>query len=349
MGGPHVSCLPEEALQHCDSVVIGEAESVWRQVVGDFENNALKRIYRGQPLEDFFTPVYEYFLNLSPGLLYNCGFPMTRGCRYHCDFCARPSSSLRFVKIEQVISLLRRMRGAVKNPFIRRPLIIFRQENNIFSDPGYAKKLFRALIPLKIRWICTSSIDIAFDDEALRLAKESGCQALYIGFESIRPGQFIKTSVSGMKTPDDYAKAVAKIRSYGIHITGSFIVGLDDYTHRDYLRLLLFLLRVRFYFVALTLLTPLPGTALFARLKQEGRIRTFDWDKYDLQAHVVFRPKQMTGFALMFWFIIIRVFSYFTSTFGFRATISILVGYELGFSGMEHVMRYLYSFVDLFR
>jgi len=316
MGGPHVSALPEEALQYCNSVVIGEAESVWGQVIRDFESKSLQKIYRGQPLEDFFSPVYDYFKNLDPRVLMMTGIQIVRGCKYHCDFCVCPSNFVRYVKVEQVTEIIK----TVKESFGNKSITMHFPSDNIFSDPQYAKEFFKALILLKIKWVSQSSIDIAFDEEALSLAKQSGCKYLFIGFETIYPEKLQKTSVGNIHSTADYVKAIKKIKSYKIGVVGAFIIGFDYYSHLDYLRLLFFLIstfvRSRFFWISVTILTPFPGTQLFERLKREGRISTYDWGKYDLLFHAVFRPKNMSPFSLALWFVLIRIIAVFCSTLG---------------------------------
>ena len=313
LGGPHVSALPDEALQHCDSVVIGEAESAWGQVIRDYEAGALKKTYQGEPLEDFFTPVYDYFLHLDPGVLSRSGIHIDRGCKYHCDFCARISQWLRFVKIEQVIKLIKRIKAGNSNFFIRKPKLHF-DCDNIYSSPLYAKELFKAMIPLKVRWAANCSIDIGFDEEALQLAKASGCRGFLIGFETIYPTEYGKTSLPQFRSAEDYRKAIANIKAHGITFMGSFILGIDRYGHRDYLRLLWFLMRVRLWMFVLTILTPFPGSALYERLKEEGRIISFDWRKY-IFLFCVIKPKHTSVLSVYAWFWFIRVLSVFFSPF----------------------------------
>jgi len=302
MGGSHVSALPEEALQHCDSIVIDEGESVWPTLMKDFENHSLKKIYYGQPLSDFFSRAFPYFLQLPPKTLLESGLMTSRGCKYHCDFCGRPSDKLRMVDLEQVLALVRRIKEQYKKPYITF------WDNNIFSNPAYAKDLFRALIPLKIRWIANATIDIAWDDEALDLARASGCEQLFIGFETIHPQQLPKTSVHGATSPGDYLKAIRRIQKRKIRIIGSFIIGFDDYTHRDYLKLVFFLLRARIFIVSSTVLTPFPHTVLFNRLNQENRIKTLDWRRYH-SFGLVYRPKHLSEAEVLFWFWTIRLLS----------------------------------------
>jgi radical SAM superfamily enzyme YgiQ (UPF0313 family) len=314
MGGVHASHLPQEALEHCDAVVIGEAESVWPQVVGDYEKGELKRIYEGKPLEDYFSGCFDYFMKLDPDVLYRTGILLSRGCKYHCEFCAPMFGKLRFVKIEQAMALIERVIQARRRPWGIKPNLVFR-DDNIFSNPHYAKELFRRLAPLKINWTGNSSLDIAFDDEALQLAQASGCHLLFVGFETIHPERFAKTSVGNVRTPEDYRKAIRKLKSHGIKVMGSFVLGFDEDTPKDYLRMIGFWVSAGLYIVSLTMLTPFPGTALFKRLEAEDRILTHDWRKYNSLHHVVFKPKNMTSRQLQMWFFIMRLAGTLTSRF----------------------------------
>jgi len=314
MGGVHVSYLPQEALEHCDSVVIGEAESVWPQVVHDYENGELKKIYEGKALEDYFSPCFDYFMKLDPRVLYCTGLILSRGCKYRCEFCAPMFGKLRFIKMEQAIALIERVVRAAPRPFGIKPVLILR-DDNIFSSPPFAKELFEKLIPLNIKWAGNSSLDIAFDDEALRLAQASGCCSLFIGFETINPLRFAKTSVGNVRTPNDYLKAIRKLKSRGIKVTGSFILGFDEDTPKDYLRMVWFWMRAGLEIVSLTMLTPFPGTPLFRKLEAQNRILTHDWRKYNSLANVVYQPKKTSPLSLQGWFVMMRVAGILTSRF----------------------------------
>ncbi len=327
MGGLHVSSLSQEALTHCDAVVIGEAESVWPQIVRDYEKGELKKIYEGVPLDDYFSPCFDYFMKIDPNILYRTGLILSRGCKYHCEFCAPMSGKLRFIKMEQAVALIERAVKTVPRPFGIKPTLIF-QDSNIFSDPKYAKELFRRLIPLNIRWGGNSSLDLAFDDEALRLAQASGCRGLLVGFETIDPQRLAKTSVGNMHTPGDYLKAIRKLKSHKIQVIGSFVLGFDEDTPKDYLRLIGFWWRAGFHIIPLTMLTPFPGTVLFKKLESQNRILTHDWRKYDLLHHVVFQPKNMSPRALQTWFVAMRLISLFMSRFLLRIIAVVVVSFS---------------------
>ncbi|WP_128699007.1 B12-binding domain-containing radical SAM protein [Candidatus Velamenicoccus archaeovorus] len=300
LGGPHVSALPQEALQHADSVVIGEAESVWKDVLADFEAGRLKARYQGEPLEDFFSPVYDYYRRMEPAFLSRLGLHIDRGCKYRCDFCARISEWCRSIKMEQVLQLVERIKQAPRPFYLRKPFVVFRCDN-IFSNPAYTKELFRKLAAFGVDWGANCSIDMCFDEEALRLAEESGCRVLLIGFETIHPHKYKKTSLRQVRSSEDYLTALGNLRRHRIGAVGSFIVGADEDGPADYLKLLWFLARARLWRSYLTLLTPFPGSRLFERLNAEGRIFSFNWTRYNF-FNCVYKPKNMPVFSLYLWF-----------------------------------------------
>ena len=336
MGGLHVSALPEEALQHCHSVVIGEAESAWPQVVKDFENGVLKKIYQGEPLEDPFSLVQEYLLRL-PAKQLRTGILMQRGgCGFRCEFCSIPATARRrFAKIEQVVALVKKAREGRFLGFLFKPTLKLIGDN-VFSDPAYAKELFRALKDVGVRWYAGCSLDIAFDDEALELAKESGCKILLIGFESIYPLQLAKTSVHQMRSDKDYDQAIRRIKSYGIPVLGLFITGFDNYAHMDYLRMLRFLAKpMRFFYASTNMLTPLPGSPIYERFNKEGRLLRVEWGDYNL-INVVYRPLRTSRYSLMFWFVVTKITAALMSTLGLVFVGIFILAYTLSYTVFLH-------------
>lgn len=335
LGGPHVTALPEEAMEHADSVVVGEAESVWGRVIRDFESGRLERLYKGEPLEDFFAPARDYFLAIDPRVLVNAGIHFDRGCRHHCEFCSRISPWLRFMRWEQIQELIARITGARRSVFSARPVVRFISDN-IYSSPAFARDLFKKMVPLKVAWAASSSIDIGFDEEALALARASGCKSLFIGFETIYPQTYRKTTLHQLRSADDYKKAIRNMRARGIKVIGSFILGLDEYRNRDYLKLFWFMARSGLWFIVLTILTPIPGSALFDRLKNEGRIISFDWRKYYF-LNCVIKPKHTSVAMVYAWYWIIRLISLFFMPH----TLLLMAAYFIAMYSVEHAVRWV--------
>lgn len=293
MGGYHVSVLPDEALEHCDAISIGEGETTWGKLLLDVENNTLKKRYEADSLIDLCDVPWPK-RSLVEGKKHGIkNFVQTsRGCPHACSFCSIIKffgHTYRFRPVEDVVAEIKHMK---EKGYLKWNMVFF-SDDNIAGDHEYAKALFRALIPLKIKWGSQCSISIAKDPELLQLAKDSGCVALAVGFEAVGE-QAIKLSNKNMGNRAFYEKSIKLIHSYKIAIFGLFIFGFDsddqsvfDETHRfvedNYLEYAMF-----------SVLTPLPGTKFFDEFSESKRLLHTNWADYDFQ-HVVFHPKNMTA------------------------------------------------------
>ena len=271
LGGIHPSILAEEASQHADAVVIGEAEGIWPGVIADFRANKLQKIYRQNvrpslvdlpnPRRDLFTKSSYYFTNT---------IFTTRGCPYSCSFCTVASffgHTYRCRPVAEVINEIKTLN--------RKKLFIF-LDDNIVGNPKYSKELFRALIPLKIKWVGQCSVTIAKDDELLKLAAASGCVDLFIGFESLTASNLTAVGKK-INTVDEYETIIKKLHNAGIGVHGFFIFGLDGNDVGSCKRTVRFAQKTRLESVQFDIFTPYPGTAIFESLDKEGRILNKDW------------------------------------------------------------------------
>jgi radical SAM superfamily enzyme YgiQ (UPF0313 family) len=172
-------------------------------------------------------------------------------------------------------------------------------DDNIIGHPKYAKELFRAIKPLKIKWVGQASISLVKDTELLQLASESGCKALFIGLESVSVEQ-LKTMRKSIKEIDHLESALKKINKLGILIHASMIFGFDDDTENTFKETLRFLVKNKIGTVSFNILTPYPGTKTYCKLENEGRILTNDWQYYDHNT-VVFKPKKISPVELQVW------------------------------------------------
>ncbi|MCD6451839.1 MAG: B12-binding domain-containing radical SAM protein [Acidobacteria bacterium] len=294
VGGIHPSLLPEEAGEHADAVVIGEAEDIWGEVLADFKRGRLKKFYRAEKLIDLTKlPLPRRELLHTDSFFSPFPVQVSRGCPNRCSFCSVPlffGGSYRFRPIRSVIEEIER--SDKKN-------VIF-LDDNIAGDLDYATKLFTELKPLKKHWGAQCSITIARHPELLELASRAGCLALFIGFESIS-----KNNLAGVKKgfnhPEEYAEAIKKIHSYGINIMAAFIFGFDHDDPSIFERTVSFLIENKVAIANFAILTPFPGTEVYKQFKKEGRILTYDWDLYTAN-QVVFRPKLMSPEELLFGF-----------------------------------------------
>jgi radical SAM superfamily enzyme YgiQ (UPF0313 family) len=222
LGGIHASIMPDEASEHADAVVIGEAEGVWPQVIEDFKAGRLQKVYRQHerpsligmqvPRRDLFKKGAYFFPNTVS---------TTRGCPHNCSFCSVTLFFGRSYRCRPLAEVVNEIKVIDKGT----PIIFV--DDNIVGKPSYAKQLFQALIPLKLKWVGQSSVNIAKDEELLSLAATSGCIGLLIGFESLSPASLAGIGKK-INVINEYEAVIRKIHSYNIGIHGCFIFGLDE-------------------------------------------------------------------------------------------------------------------------
>lgn len=295
IGGIHASMVPDEAMKYADSVVIGEAESTWATLISDFENNKLKKSYRGELLpmngfpkarHDLFHPSYDF-----------TSIQTTRGCPMKCEFCSVHrfnGSRYRQRPVEEVLDEMEIMPH--NNMFI--------VDDNII---GYSKQsqrraieLFKGMIKRKIgkEWFTQASLNIADNEDVLKYMSEAGCRMIFLGIESEKEAQ-LKEQNKGLNVKiggDKYQEVFDKIHNAGITVLGSFIFGMDADTVEDLHARADYILNSSIDCYQTGVLTPLPGTPLFERFLKEDRMlySNFpeDWQHYHVY-EVAIRPKQM--------------------------------------------------------
>ena len=295
MGGMHVSVLPQEALQHCDTVVVGEAEILWPALLNDHAQNALKPIYRHEgewpPLVGLPPNNWELF---RPKKYLPIHFmETTRGCPIDCEFCAVTTAfggKFRNRPQDEVLAELKTLRPFTGLLTLKN--LVFFVDDNIVSNRAYAREFFSRIADLNLNWFGQASVNIAKDPEILKLAEKSGCTGLFMGFETLSTDA-IKSIGKGVNKPSEYLDVVKKIHDHGIGIDGSFVFGFDTDDAGVFDRTVDFVIKAKLEVVYFSILTPYPGTRLHQRLTTEGRLLTEDWDLYDAN-HVVYQPRTFT-------------------------------------------------------
>jgi radical SAM superfamily enzyme YgiQ (UPF0313 family) len=292
LGGSHVTLLPDEARPYVDSVVVGEAEPVWIDIIEDLRQKKLKPFYKAIDPFDLKQSPVPHFGFLDKAYHNRITVQTTRGCPHDCEFCAGSKfmGPYRKKPIELVVDEIEAIKNEWKNPFIEFA------DDNTFVDKVWSKRLLSAISPLGIKWFTETDISISQNEELLHLLRESGCRQLLIGLESVR-----KRNLKGMdkndwklRQYDRYLKAIGKIQSYGVSVNGCFILGLDDDTPDVFEQTRDFIEESRLLEAQITFLTPFPGTRLYHRLKQEGRLlKDVFWDRCTL-FDINFKPKKMS-------------------------------------------------------
>ncbi|MBQ8614825.1 MAG: radical SAM protein [Ruminiclostridium sp.] len=286
-GGIHITTAFDTIPEDCfDVLCIGAAEGTWPDIVSDFQDGSLKKLYRCRNTicgDDIVSPAYD-ILKKSEYLYCNV-VHTSRGCPFRCDFCYNSGKERLYInrRIEDVIADIR----AVKSKHI---MFI---DDNFAGNRRWTVEFLRAISPMKLKWNAAVSINAAFDTELLDLMAESGCQSLFIGFESINSESVGNVNKVQNKT-EKYEDAVKAIHDRGIMINGSFVFGLDGDTIDTFDKTLDWIVKNRIETVTSHILTPYPGTELYNRLKEQGRIITDDLSLYNT-SHVVFRPLGMSA------------------------------------------------------
>jgi len=283
-GGCHPTFLPEEAKEHADAVCIGEAEPNVPAMMADFVAGRLQPFYDRGPADLKGLRIPDRSLIRQSAYITPYAIQATRGCRYRCKFCSVAAFHryhFRTRPIDEVIAELR---------LLGRNVIFI--DDNLVADRDYAKELFARMIPLGKRWGSQGSIDMASDDELLRLARASGCRGMFIGLESLSQ-ENLRGCNKHFCLAKDYVRAIAKIHAAGIGVYAGIVFGMDGDTPEVFGSTLDFLDEAKVDALQVTILTPFPGTPLFEELDREGRIFDKDWAKYDF-GHVVFEPRSMS-------------------------------------------------------
>jgi len=292
MGGVHASALPDEAASHADSVVVGEAELVWKDLLDDFKKGALKPRYKSDRLTDMKGNVIPR-RDLLDRSMYGSGFntlQATRGCPFNCDYCAVTAFFGNEYRVRPIGEVIEEIRGFDTYEF-------FFMDDNIVGRAKYARELFTRLTPLNVRWGSQASITMAKDAELLKLFYESGGRYAFIGFESLSQ-KTLESLRKGWNSAANYKESIKKIHGAGINIVASFVFGLDDDDKDVFKRTFDFIMETRVNAASFHILTPFPGTKTYTQLEEQGRIVERDWSRYHT-GEVVYKPLGMTSDELL--------------------------------------------------
>lgn len=285
-GGIHITTAPDTVPEDCfDVLCLGAAENTWPDIIRDHQNGCLKKIYTCSGKitgNDLVPPAYDTIDKTR--YLYCNVVHTSRGCPFRCDFCYNSGADQPYLNrnIDDVIADIKAV-GSKHIMFI---------DDNFAGNKKWLCEFLKAITPMKLKWNAAVSINAAADGELLDLMKKSGCQGLFIGFESINP-ESIADVHKIQNNRNSYETAVYEIHRRGIMINASFVFGLDGDTKETFDATLDWIVKNKIETVTSHILTPYPGTALYDRLKAENRIITDDLSLYNT-SNVVFKPANMT-------------------------------------------------------
>jgi len=294
LGGLHCTLLPEEASAHADAVVVGEGELLWPRVLEDWRRGTLHPVYRNGSFRDVDlgrAPVPRYDL-LDVDRYNRIPLQTARGCHLDCEFCAASKifGGYKRKPVEAVTRELEEIKRHIPVPFLELA------DDNTFVDKRWSRELVKSLRAAEVHWFTETDVSLADDPELLDLLADSGCRQVLIGFESPRAESLRGIEAHDWKARrhDRYRRAIGEIQRRGITVNGCFILGLDNDTPGIFEHVERFVKDSGLMEVQVTVLTPFPGTALYHRLRAEGRLlRERYWERCTL-FDVNFVPKKMS-------------------------------------------------------
>lgn len=264
LGGTYASFQTDEALEHADAVVVGEAEGSWPALLADFERGALQRVYRkAAPSELTGLPRPRWDL-IDTSEVITVGVETSRGCPYHCEFCLVTKVFGRKMRYRDLDEVVRELEGLPTRS-------VFFVDDNLTINKPRARALMARLEPLGLTWVCQCSIDVADDEELLDAMARAGCFSILIGFESLDPRALVETHKLHNRV-EEYGAAIARIHARGIHVIASFVVGFDADTPTAFDAIARFVDDNDLLLVMLSVLAAAPGTDIWERMKQQRRL-----------------------------------------------------------------------------
>lgn len=289
LGGYMASIMPSEAIKYCDSLVIGDAELIWEEVLNDFNNKSLKRTYEKSFIGDTYsTPIPRFDLLKGKKLGDFLPVQAGRGCPNVCSFCS-VSCLYKGRYVRKEIREVTRDIEQIKSLGYKKILLL---DDNIFSDKDYLSKLLDEIKKLKITWMSQCDIRVGKEDEILKKLYDSGCRTLSFGLESLSRESLIQMD-KGWANPKEYNKLIKNIRDHGIDVSTEMVVGGEGDTLESIKETKKFIEDNRISVPRFYILTPFPGTKFFEEIKNSGRLINHNIYSYD-GTRAVYRPNNMT-------------------------------------------------------
>ena len=291
MGGPHATLLPDEVINHCDFLLVGEGETIWRQFLEDFRNGNPGKIYQSESPPDLDNlPIPRRDLLKRNHIMKGAIFA-TRGCPYHCRYCNLKQiyhNCFRKRPVREVVEDIRSMKSR---------FFVF-WDDNLFADKAYAKELLRSIAPFNLKWAAQATLHDCADDELLTIAKNAGCLYLFVGLESFS-AQSLENAGKTINHVNEYKTMIDNIHRHGIMIQAGIIFGFDHDFKDVFDDTLRFCEKLGIDGATVSILTPFPKTPIYQQLKSENRLLNQDWSQYNSKTAVVFNPKNMSAEELL--------------------------------------------------
>lgn len=303
LGGIHASLRPEEALEHVDHVVVGEAEESWPRFVELYRERRAPRLMEAAPMPPMDRIPVPAWGRIDPGRFLFHQIQTTRGCPFSCRFCSVPDISGKEFRFKPVERVMEEIRALPRSGFLKdRMKALYFVDDNFISRTRYTKELLESLAEHKAKvglpeWSAETTLNVARDEELLDLFAAAGCGTLIVGFESVSEATLVSMDKK-VNFCITYQEALDRIHRRGISVVGNFIVGFDTDTSSVFHDTLRFVEENHILYPFYSILTPMPGTKLHDEMRDAGRLDHMDWARYDTR-HVVFEPANMSREELM--------------------------------------------------
>lgn len=302
MGGPQVSFNVKKSLNHADSIVIGEAEGSWQQLLQDFESGTLEPTYKtSSPCSYKTSPVPRWDLIQTNNIM-AMPVQVSRGCPYKCEFCVVRNmlgKKHRYRDIDDVINEIKSLP--------KRQLTF--ADDNLTANKKYAHELMDRLMPLKVSWMCQASLDICEDSTLLTKMAKAGCTSILLGIESLDDASLHEAGKHQNKI-EKYEQGIQTIHDHGIHVIGSFIVGFDTDTLDGFDKIYNFTVKNGITMISLNVLTSYPGTDLYDRMLEDGRINDIDTDMLGIYPTMRYNKVSQSEMFRKFFVTLEKMYSY---------------------------------------
>jgi radical SAM superfamily enzyme YgiQ (UPF0313 family) len=293
IGGFHTSLIPQETLEYADVAFVGDAEGVWPQFLEDIQTGKYRKIYEQENYPCIAQSYYDESIFKDKKYAPIKPLQFSRGCRYSCDFCSISAvykKSLRYRDVDMVVEEIKR----------RKLKYVFIVDDNLFLHREKTMEFLEGIRPLKIKWACQISIDLASDTDLVKKMVQSGCMAVLIGFETVNPKNLKQMNKQANLHLMDYRNVIKTLNEYGLMVYGTFVLGYDHDTLEAFDATLAFALENRLMLANFNPLIPTIGTPLYHRLEKEGRLLFEKWwlEPSYCYGDTVYQPKNFSPKAL---------------------------------------------------
>jgi radical SAM superfamily enzyme YgiQ (UPF0313 family) len=287
LGGLHVTSLPGEAAEHADALFIGPGEDTWPAFLADYRGGHPGKIYLSRQRTLIGAPIPRRDLLKRTLYLVPNSIVVSRGCPHRCDFCYKTSffkggRSFYTQAVDRALAEIESLPGRH----------LYFLDDNLFGDPAFAGRLFDGMRGMGRLWQAAGTVQAILTPELIRKAADCGLRSLFVGFETLNPDN-LREQRKYQNLDRDYSAAIRDLHDQGVMVNASFVFGMDEDDASVFGRTADWAVHQGIETATFHILTPYPGTPLFARLAGANRITTHNWDLYDTR-HAVFLPRRMS-------------------------------------------------------